>query len=852
MKPAACPSCGGPISASFSDPVCPRCSVRNTLGDPASNDDGGSGIEGYELIFELGRGAMGVVWLARDRSLGRLVAIKRIPTGADPGLSERLEREGRAAAGLRHPNIVAVHAIGGTGASTFLAMDFLEGGNLDEALKGKPLEPRAAATLSGKLADALAYAHGSGVLHRDIKPSNVLMGENMEPVLGDFGLATAVGGAGELSVAGHVVGTPAYLAPELLAGKDRASVLTDIYGLGAVLYVCLTGRPLFTGGSTAAILAQVTADEPVAPRVLQRDVPRDLETICLKCLEKSPSKRYASAAEVRDDLQRFLRGEPIAARPVGRLEKVVRWSAREPGSATAVALAVVVFLLVAIGLPIQLARLARARDAALAERARAEAEAASSKAVLGFLRDDLLDQAAPDIEPDRDIKLRAVLERASRKIEGRFSKQPEVEASVREALADTYDSIGEFATAMRHFERAETLRRALSGAEAPETLHSMSRRAFLLLEEGRYSEAEALERSTLATQQRVLGPESRDALSSVSGLAFILHEEGRLPEAEALASKNLEVKRRVLGEEDPSTVESIHSLAVMVDDEGNYELAEKLNLQALKLQQKILGADNPQTLLTMSNLGHVRIREGRYADGEAVLLKALELQEAGPGLDHPIAWYIVDNLAFAARLQGHYAQAEAYYRQAVDIGRKVLGAEHPNTLFAQWGLASLYVDEGKIAEAEPIYEQTFAIRRRVLGSEHPETLDSEDSLGDTLLRLGRLADAEPILRESVALRMKNDPGDWHTSHSKLLLGRLLAASHRYSEAEPLLLASYERLERDRDRLPASARTFLPQAARLLEAVYSDTGQREKAAEWEHIAAAGSAGGPTSQAGAANH
>lgn len=365
---------------------CPRCSLANALALGASTHSAPDAlpgetsrptISGYDPLYELGRGSMGVVWLARDLALDRLVALKLIAAGGDPRLGARLLREGRAIAQLRHPHIVAVHALGETAGATFLAMDFLPGGDLQSRLKKDPPAPRAAAALVRPLADALAHAHAAGVLHRDLKPSNILLDEAGAPQLADFGLAAPLTGAGDLTALGEVAGTPAFLAPELLGGADRASPASDLYGLGAVLYACLTGRAPFVGESVAGILAQLPEGEPPPPRLLNPAVPRDLETLCLKCLEKDPARRYASAAALRDDLDRFLRGEPVLARPVGRAEKVFRWCRRKPALAAVSAVALVLLLTLAIGGPLAAWRIERARAAA--EAAKTEALAADAR-----------------------------------------------------------------------------------------------------------------------------------------------------------------------------------------------------------------------------------------------------------------------------------------------------------------------------------------------------------------------------------------------------------------------------------------------------------------------------------------
>jgi len=366
----------------------------------------------FDIVHELGRGSMGVVWLARERALDRLVALKVPAPGASPEWSARFLREGKAAASMRHPNIVAVHSMGGEGTTAFLAMEFIEGGGLDERVANGPLPPRQAAEIVAQVAGALAYAHGAGLLHRDIKPSNILMDEEGQPHLADFGLAGPLAGGGDLTIPGHIAGTPAYLAPELLRGSEKASPASDVYGLGAVLYSCLTGRAPFLGESVGAVLAQVPVADPPPPHLLAPGIPRDLETICSKCLEKSPDRRYGSAALLQSDLTAFLEGRPIAARPLGWSGKLARSCRRHPTLAVSITATFVCLLALAIGGPLMAFRLGRAQDAAqdrLREALLARSRATRLAAQIGQ-RDDALSAAeeASKIRPGLDARDEAI------------------------------------------------------------------------------------------------------------------------------------------------------------------------------------------------------------------------------------------------------------------------------------------------------------------------------------------------------------------------------------------------------------------------------------------------------------
>ncbi len=303
----------------------------------------------YEIDAEIGSGGMGVVYKARHLRLGRTVALKMIrsPVASGEQLA-RLQQEAETVARLEHPQIVSIYEIGTWQGCPFLSLEYVDGGSLSEKLGGKPLPADEAVMLAEKIARGVQFAHENGVIHRDLKPANILLSSTGEPKITDFGLAkqlqTVAGEqAFELTQTGAVLGTPCYMAPEQAGGHRRAiGPAADVYAVGAVLYEMLTGRPPFRGESTLETLDQIRQHDPIAPRRLRPALPRDVETICLKCLEKDPSQRYASAAALASDLARFRAGEPIAARPVGRLERVAKWARRRPAVAALLAALLIV------------------------------------------------------------------------------------------------------------------------------------------------------------------------------------------------------------------------------------------------------------------------------------------------------------------------------------------------------------------------------------------------------------------------------------------------------------------------------------------------------------------------------
>jgi serine/threonine protein kinase/tetratricopeptide (TPR) repeat protein len=375
-----CRKCGANIFSDAPEALCARCVLKSALGGLAGTSVAGGDLSAvasakaddsgrvddpgrdaaatghnkkttsaaellgelgdYELLEEVGRGGQGVVFRARQKSLNRIVALKVISLGqwASKAHLKRFRLEAEAAARLEHPGIVPIHEVGERDGSCYFSMKFVEGGQLDEVARRKPIPIRRAVELIAKVARTVHYAHEHGILHRDIKPGNILLDEKGEPHLTDFGLARLVESESTVTRTMEVLGTPSYMAPEQAVGNNAAiSSATDVYGLGAVLYQLLTGQPPFAGGTTYETIKLVLDTEPRQPRLLNPEVDRDLSTICLKCLEKDPKRRYPSALALAEDLERWLKHEPIAARRTGPLTRAGKWMRRNPTSTLLVA-----------------------------------------------------------------------------------------------------------------------------------------------------------------------------------------------------------------------------------------------------------------------------------------------------------------------------------------------------------------------------------------------------------------------------------------------------------------------------------------------------------------------------------
>jgi tetratricopeptide (TPR) repeat protein/tRNA A-37 threonylcarbamoyl transferase component Bud32 len=744
-----CPHCREFFQASRDTPaaeiVCSVCGGQFNIA--GSNDDTRASpalqsFAHFDLVELLGVGGFGSVWKARDRKLDRTVAIKIPHRGRlNNDDLEKFLREARAAAQLQHPNIVRVYEVGRDGDSAYIVSDFVRGIPLNDWLTGQQPTMRQAAEICATIADALQHAHERGVIHRDLKPANILIDGEGQPHLMDFGLARREVGEITVTLDGQVLGTPAYMSPEQARGEAHAADRrSDLYSLGVILFELITGELPFRG-NPRMLMHQVIHDEPPSPRKFNSNMPRDLETVTLKCLEKDPYRRYRTASELLDEFKRYLAGEPIRARPISRAARAWRWVKRRPAAAALLA----TLFFVAFGAVAAFVRERDLRREVVAQKNEAEARIAESEAVVNFLTQDVLAKASPENVPNKavvDTIVKTLLEPAADLVGTRFKEQPRIEAVVRNTLAMTLLSLGRADVALPHADRALKLRRKVLGEDHADTIMSLNNYALLLKLLGRAAEAERLYKRALEQRQKVLGHNHRETLTMLNNYAGALEALGRAQEAEPLYKQALEQYRELLGEDHPDTIRAINNYAYVLRSLGRADEAEPHYKKAFEQCRKVLGEHHPKTIATLNNYAFILHLLGRAEEAEPLTRQALEHCRKVLGDEHPDTIQSLMNYAGVLLALGRAQEAEPLVRLALEQYRKVLGDNHPTTIQCQNNYAGVLDALGRKKEAEPLFKDAFERSRKVLGDDHPLTMAWRTNYEDLVKSLGRAPEAE--------------------------------------------------------------------------------------------------------------
>jgi tetratricopeptide (TPR) repeat protein len=723
-------------------------------------------IAGYRVLGSLGEGGMGTVWRACHQGTHREVALKVLRWGVlgSPKSRRRFEREVELASRLAHPHIARVYDSGLYEGLYYYAMELIEGAPLDEFVEKHGLGRRQALELMRSVCRAVQHAHERGVIHRDLKPSNILVTEDGQPHVLDFGLAKGSLEAEAtltISLGGDVLGTPAFMSPEQAAGKtDRADTRSDVYSLGVMLHRLLTGSPPHDlGGDRQEVLRRIAEEEPRRPRDVAKDLDKELEALLLKALAHDPDGRYASAGDLADDIGRYLAGEPLLAK-TPTLGYFLRKRLRKHRGRVALAAGVLAALLtMAVW---SYVHIAQARD-------EARQEAAKARTVTDFFNETLTPDD-PEGTDGREVTVVAVLDKAAGQIEAKFSGQPLLEAEIRQCLGIRYMALKDYDAAHQQLLAAVELWQRHLGKDHPGTLAAKYGLANALRFQGESAEAEQLHREVLRDRERVLGKDSLETLRSMDDLAKALADQSKYGEAEELQKQVLKTAQRVLGKENPAALVFTKDLAGTLWGHRRHDEAEALYREVVQTRQRVLGEGHPDTISSMRDLANALWDQDKYREGLAWYVRLAETCERALGGGHPVTlgsvmalglalteltWNveggpaqpgdlelpdgvsrkdIVDSLALVDKAandlhrQGKCREAEALHRRVLEARQRILGNDHADTLKSQEVLADDLYWQGKYRDAEALYEEVLRGRTGIFGDEHPETLAVKDKL----------------------------------------------------------------------------------------------------------------------------
>ena len=746
----------------------------------------GDRIERYKLLEQVGEGGCGIVYVAeQEEPVRRRVALKVIKLGMDTkSVIARFEAERQALAMMDHPNIAKVLDAGTTDQGRpYFVMELVRGIRITDYCDQNHLSTEERLDLFIKVCQAIQHAHQKGIIHRDIKPSNILVtlhdGVPVPKVI-DFGIAKATEGrltdATVYTQLHQFIGTPAYMSPEQaeMSGLD-IDTRSDIYSLGVLLYELLAGTTPFDpkelmASGLDAMRKTIREKEPMRPSTRlatlrgeeltttakrrSAEAPKlihilkgDLDWIVMKCLEKDRQRRYHTANGLAADLKRHLDNEPVLARPAStayRFQKVFRRNKVMAVAAMLVLTAILMGTVISIG---QMLRARRELRRALSAEAQALDEKANAQAALRFIQEDVLSQANPGIQPERDLTVRALLDRVAKQLERATGRPPLVDASIRQTLGSVYTELGEYAKAIEHYEAA------------------------------------------LRVQRERLGENHLDTLRSLNGLATAHWWGGEPSLAEPLTRQGLETSRRTLGEKHPLTLQFMQTraFALMALAEMPWKEVETLFLQTLAVHREVLGPDAPGTLRVLSGLGMGYMEHEQVANSERLLVEAVDQSRRVLGEKHPITIGMTTCLAGTYRMLNQFEKAEVMARRADELHRSTLGPDHPLTMATDCLLAEIYVAQREFDKARPLIERALVLGHQLPLEKCALAAGNLSRLGRTCLEQGDVAHAD-ILCDLAWKAMQKNPAFYPIGGPSIVahLGMVRFAQSNYTEAEPLL------------------------------------------------------------------
>ncbi|GAB5537799.1 MAG: serine/threonine-protein kinase [Rubricoccaceae bacterium] len=810
-----------------------------------SSDDSGAeaDIEGrrvgpYQLKRLLGRGGMGAVYLAEREDVGRDVALKIVRGDlADPSARRRFLFERRVLGRLEHPSIARLYDVGVAEDGTpYFAMEHVEGVPVTDYCDHRQLGLEARLRMFEAIGRAVQHAHQHFIVHRDLKPSNIYVTPKGDIKLLDFGIAKALDEAESAqednthTATGRRLLTPAYAAPEQHTDAP-VTAASDVYSLGVVLFELLTGsRPetattmgtLPKRPSTVVTESDVTSSTAAATRQttvdrLARRLRGDLDVICLKALQPEPERRYASAEAFVDDIKRHLEGLPVTARPDSaryRLKKFVR--RHQQGFWASVVGALVLAGVVGF-YTVQLQ----------AERDRALTEATKAERVSGFLT-DLFGAADPYEEVQGDtLRARDLLARGAARVEAELADEPEVQATVLDAIGDVYVRLGLFEDAEPVLSRALAIRREVLAPDALELAESYRNLAWVHMERGEFAAADSLGELALAIVgpvartletarayyvlgtsryrqanypaadslhqlagalfESLAGPNDDETVGNLAQLSHVADAMGDDSTATVHAAAVLTARRRAYGENHPHVAEALNDVAFRLRRQGRYNEAEPLYRESIALKRRLLGDDHPAVATSLNNLGVMFGIAGRYDEVGPLLEEALAIRRARYGDVHPLVGGTLGSLSMLAITQEDYELAVARQDEALEIYQQLYDGDHPSITSVLLNQGQVRYQQGQFREAERIYREVLDMERRLRGGDHEQVAKALNNVGAALVGQARYGEAQPFLEDALAMyRRVVGPEHMFVGIPMRHLGRIETARGRYAEAETWL------------------------------------------------------------------
>jgi serine/threonine-protein kinase len=790
----------------------------------------------YRIRRVLGEGGMGVVYLAEREDLQSVAALKILRDASlSPSRRDRFAAEQRTLAQLHHPAIAQLYDADTLPDGTpWFVMEYVEGVPLTEYCRARQTSLRGRLILFRGVCEAVQHAHRQAVIHRDIKPSNLLVKDDGTVKLLDFGIAKqleSLDQAAEQTRTGLRLMTPAYAAPEQIRG-GRVGTYTDVYALGVVLYELLAGRLPFEVGNRSAgeVEAIVAGKDPERPSAAARgdrpDVPAfargasrsawaDLDVLCLTAMHKEPERRYRTVDALIRDIDHFLAGEPLDARPDTwgyRLGKFARRN-RQPVAA-GVAAVVVLVALVAF----YTVRLATARNAALAEAAR-------TQRIQGFML-DLFQGGEDEVSPAESLRVLTLVDRGWQEART-LDREPAVQAEMFGTLGGVYQKLGKLARADTLLRAARDQRRALFGADHPDVAKSVVALALLRADQAEFDEAERLAREGLAMTRRHRPPDHPDVTHAITALGRVLEEGGRYDEAIAVLDEAVGLLSAP-GDTTPDLAQALYGLANNHFYAGHYQVSDSLNRVVLAMSRRLYGDRHPNVADDLINLGAVQQELGNYVQAERYHRQALDIVRSWYGDDHPETAASLTMVGRALFFQARHDEALALLRQSLAVQERVYGPVHPRVASALNEIAGIAYQQDRYDEAETAYNRVIGIYRTVYPAGHYYIGIALANLAGVFQARREHPRAEALFREALAIYARTlEPDHLNVGIGRIKLGRVLLRQRRFAEAVVETRAGYDILVKEAN----PAVSFLRAARSDLVAAYDSLSKPELAARF---------------------